>query len=339
MLKELKKDASVELSKIEKKEHKTTPPNRFTETSLIKELERLGIGRPSTFSSIVSIIQERGYVRKIKGQQLAPTFLGHAIVNLMKNKFTGFVDYGYTANMEEELDEISEGLKTRIAFLSNFWNGKSGFDATVKDLLANIDFEEIKGYSTIDLGNGFAIKYNKFGAFLEDSLGKADDKGFLPAVKIDELALAEDFLDVEHCRKLLKESVAAKVIADAGPLGVLTAGPYVGYEVTARTGKFGPYLVAEKDGKRVNQKMPKGKDLSTVTFADAEVLFGEVKLPRQLSDNFFTGIGKKGNYVGYKKTKATKKAVFKSLPEEYDPRTVTLEEVRAFWEEDSDKKS
>jgi len=345
MLKDLKQNQKIELNSVQKEARKTQPPNRFSENALIKRLEELGCGRPSTYSSMVSLIQERNFVKKLKGQTLAPTFFGMTVVNILKDKFPEFIDYKYTASLEEELDEVANGKTTRVKFLNDFWNGKDGFKNKLDELMGNVDFKEIAKLSTIDLHNGYQIKYNKFGAFLEDPNGTPDENGYLPSVKLDEETIAEDYLDPAKCKELLKNAKTYKENLEqgiGGPklLGKLTDGVYKDYEVYASTGKYGNYIYAVlgegKDAKKVNNKMPADKTVDTVTFDDVKELFAEVKLPRTLSDNFFVGIGKRGPWLGFKKTKTTKKAEFVSLPEGSDPRTITLAEAKKIWD---DKKS
>lgn len=331
-LKSLTAGSRVQLAELSQKEHKTQPPPRYSEVSLVKKLSDLGIGRPSTFASIVSVIQDRGYVRKVSGQQLAPTFLGFAVIQLLTNHFPQYTAFEYTEKMEQELERIEDGTQTRPKFLASFWNGSSGFEAFVKGLSTNVDWDEVKKLTTIELGNGYSVTYNRHGAFLQDDNGKPNEKGFLPSAKIDEESLVEEYLDPEVCKKLIEKSAASVGNTE---LGELSSGPYTGWTVHARDGKFGPFIQAispVKSKKPVNQKLPEDMSLETVKLEDIEGLFSEIKLPRTLSDNFFVGIGKKGQYVGFKKTAKTRRATFKSLPEEFDPRTVKLEDVKAFWE-------
>jgi DNA topoisomerase-1 len=323
------------LKKLTKVEHKTMPPARFSEVSLIKKLSDLEIGRPSTFASIVSVIQERGYVVKVKGQQLAPTFLGFAVTRLLMDKFPLYTAYDYTSQMEIALDEVGEGKKTRVQFLSQFWNGNNGFEAFVKNLRSNIDWDEIRKIATLDLHNGYSVVFNKFGAFLQDNNGTPDEKGYLPSVKLSEDALAEDFLDPEECKKLL--STGSKRGSER-ELGILTEGEYKGWTVTVREGKFGEFCQAVKPGggstKPVNHKLPEGKTLETVTFDDVKGLFAEIKLPRWSPDSkWLVGLNSKTGkpYMGYKTTPKAKRLNFKPLPDGTDPRTITFDEVKALW--------
>lgn len=335
MIKDLQEGTPVALKRLVKAGKKTTPPPRFTETRLLAELDSRGIGRPATFASIVSLIQERGYVQKVKGQQLAPTPLGFAVVQLLMKKFPTFTAYEYTASMEEELEEVAAGKKTREKFLADFWRGPKGFEKVLAGMRENIDWEEVREATTVDLHNGYSITYSKFGAFLQHDEGVKDEKGYLPSAKLDDLALAEDFLDPEVCATYL---ATAKRGQEVHTLGVLAGGQYEGWTVIAREGRFGPYLQASppegKKDKPINQALPEGLEAATVTLPEVEGLFAEVKLPRWSPDGkWLVGLGKRGPYMGRKATVRSKKVDFKSLPEGMDPRTVTFEEVKKLWEE------
>lgn len=344
-IKELKEGSSAKLTRLTKESRETRPPNRYTEVSLAKKLSDLGIGRPSTLASIISVIQDRGYVKR-HGSQLYPTPLGFAIARVLSSKFPDFTDYGYTAAMEEELESIEEGQKTKLQFLVNFWRGKDGFESLLELLGKTVDYEEIGRLTTIDLHNGYQVKVNRFGAFLEDPRAEPNEKGFLPSAKLDDEVDLWDYRDAAACAALLESATNAQ-----GPreLGVLKAGEYEGYTVFARDGKFGAFLQAvhpdqlkaEADGKRpisktpkpVNQKLPEGAELDTVELKDVESLFAEVKLPRTLSPQMFVGIGKRGAYLGRKASAKSRRAVFVSLPEGMDPRTMSLEDAEKVWKD------
>lgn len=325
--------SSVELESLSQDEHKTQPPARYSETSLISALEKLNIGRPSTFASIVSVIQERGYAMKVKGR-LVPTFKGFAVARILDDAFTEYVDYGYTGQMEDKLDEIGHGEVKREEFLKDFWRGGDGFENVIEEKKKNIDWDNIRELSTIDLGNGYSVNYSKNGVFLQDNNAPLNDKGFKPSVKLDDDTNIDDILDSETCAKLV-ESLKDKGLDRE--LGELTDGAYAGRTVWLKYGKFGPYLQAissKKSEKPVNQSISEEDyDLAKIELKDVVDKFSEVKLPRNLSPNYFVGIGKRGAYIGYKKTAKSRKAQFKSLPEEYDPRTVSLEEVEKVWNE------
>lgn len=344
-IKELKEGSSAKLTRLTKESRETRPPSRFTEVSLAKKLSDLGIGRPSTLSSIISVIQDRGYVKR-HGSQLYPTPLGFAIARVLSSKFPDFTDYGYTAAMEDELESIEEGKKTKLKFLVDFWRGKDGFEALLELLGKAVDYDEIGKLTTIDLHNGYEVKVNRYGAFLQDPKAEANEKGFVPSAKLDDDVDLWDYRDVAVCAEALEKSTNA-----VGPreLGVLSAGEYKGYTVFARDGKFGAFLQAvhpdqlkaEAEGKKptaktpkpVNQKLPEGAELDAVELKDVESLFAEVKLPRTLSPQLFVGLGKRGPWLGRKSSAKAKRAVFVSLPEGMDPRTMSLEDAEKVWKD------
>ena len=125
VLPDVKENDKLKCVALEPKQHFTKPINRFTEASLIKELEKLGIGRPSTYASIIKKIQDKEYVNKINGAMI-PTFTAYAIVQFLEKYFDDLVDLKYTSNMEDELDAISRGEDKKIDYLNNFFFGKNG---------------------------------------------------------------------------------------------------------------------------------------------------------------------------------------------------------------------
>ena len=345
-IKDLKQGQTVKLKKLTKESRKTSPPSRFSEVSLIKTLgDDKGIGRPSTLSSIVTLIQDRGYVKK-KGSQLYPTPLGFALARILTEKFPEFTAYEYTSKMENNLDEIAEGKQDKTSFLEGFWNGPDGIAESIRKVLDSIDYDEIQKFSTIDLYNGYEIRFSKFGTFLQDPKGEPNEKGYLPSAKLDDDVDAWDYKDADFCKEVMEKSTTS-----IGPreLGKLTSGEYSGWSVSARDGRFGAFLQAmhpdhvkaisedKKPGakvpKPVNQKVPEGMELDSVKLADVASLFSEVKLPRWSNDaKWLVGIGKKGAYMGRKAT-AKGRPVFRSLGEDLDPRTVSFDTVKKLWEE------
>lgn len=338
----------AKLKKLASLEHSTTPPARFTEPQLVAKLEELGIGRPSTYASIVTVNQTRGYVKK-KGQQLYPTWTGIKVAQYLEGKVPAFVAYEATAQMEDELDKIEQGQLSKLAFLKSEW---AKIQTDVAPLKANIDWAEVERLSTIDLHNGYAVRVNSFGAWLEDLSVPLDDKGRRKGVKLsdDENVAEHDFSDPAVCKALYE---ASQNRVEARELGVLTSGTYAGWTVTARDGKYGAYVQAlppetvaayakgekapAKAPKAINHGLPEGAELATVELKDVEALFAEVKLPRTLSDNFFVGIGKRGAWLGQKASAKSKKATFVSLPDGMDPRTITLDEAKQVWEDHNKK--
>jgi DNA topoisomerase-1 len=321
----------AELVSLKPSMHDTEPPARFTEPQLVAKLEELGIGRPSTYASIVSVNQERGYVKK-KGKAMYPTFRGMQVAQILESKLSSFVDYGYTANMETELDKIEHGSKKRNDFLDEIWSGKKGIEHNVLSLSKNIDWEEINAYSTIDLGNGYIVQVSRNGAWLQNPESPKNEQGFRTGAKLDDDAMVTDFMSVETCVSTLSQAADRN---DNRELGILSSGPYKGWTVTVRDGKYGAYAQAvkpkaTKKDKPVNMTLTEGMDMRAVTLDDIAGLFAETKLPRQLGEGFFTGIGKRGPWIGYK-SKPRGKAKFKSLPDGNDPRTIELDTAKSIW--------
>ena len=225
---------------LEAKGHSTSPPARFTEASLVKRLEELGIGRPSTYASIMQVIQDRGYVWK-KGSALVPTWIAFAVVRLLEEHFGELVDYAFTARMEDELDGIANGSVQREPWLNRFWfgdeageqtaeltdvsPGSPGLKALVDRGLAGIDPAEINvvGRLTPPEGEDILIKPGKFGPYLK--------QGERTASIPDDLA--PDELDVFKALELLDAPSGDRVLG---------TDPETGLDVTVKAGRFGPYV-------------------------------------------------------------------------------------------------
>jgi DNA topoisomerase-1 len=214
--------------------HETKPPARYTEASLVKRLEELGIGRPSTYASIISTIQDRGYVRK-HGSALAPTLKAFAVVGLLEEHFGDYVDYDFTALMEEDLDRIAGGEEQMAPYLERFYSGSGdhpGLKALVSvDALEAIDPREINSFPIGDAADGVAIvaRCGQYGPYLVHG----EERASIP----DDLPLDE--LTVEKAVQLLE-----------APSGDRTLGedPETGLTVSARAGRFGPYVqLGERD--------------------------------------------------------------------------------------------
>jgi DNA topoisomerase I len=206
--------------------HTTSPPARFTEASLVKRMEELGIGRPSTYASIMQTIQDRGYVWK-KGTALVPTWTAFAVIRLLEQHFTDLVDYAFTARMEDDLDEIAARHVDREPWLRTFWfgNGTPGLRALVDSSLDRIDAAEINTIpiGVDDEGRPIVVKPGRYGPYV-----KRDDE--TASVPDD---LAPDELTVERAIELL-----------AAPSGDRELGtdPETGLPVIAKAGRFGPYV-------------------------------------------------------------------------------------------------
>ncbi|HLX77716.1 MAG TPA: type I DNA topoisomerase [Acidimicrobiales bacterium] len=221
-------------------EHATRPPARFTEASLVRRLEELGVGRPSTYASTLQTIQDRGYVWK-KGSALVPSFLAFAVVGLLEQYFPSLVDYNFTAAMEDDLDEIANGEEEAVPWLERFYfgdgNGKSpaaehstiesgaGLKQAVLDQLAEIDAREVNSIPIGDDPDGVpvVVRVGRYGPYLQ----RGEDRAPIPE------DLAPDELSVERALELL---AAPSNDRELGP------DPESGLPVLVRTGRFGPYV-------------------------------------------------------------------------------------------------
>ena len=168
----------IEVDYFEPLGHETKPPARYTEPSLVKKLEELGIGRPSTFASTIQTIQDRGYVAK-RGRALIPSFLAFSVTGLLEQHFGKLVDYDFTASMEEDLDKIALGEEDRVSWLKRFFFGHDGMPglAALTDDLEAIDAREV---NTMALGEGIEIRVGRYGAYLQRGEGDARELTNIP---------------------------------------------------------------------------------------------------------------------------------------------------------------
>jgi len=250
---------AVELRALEPQGHETSPPARYTEATLVRTLEELGIGRPSTYASILGTILDRGYVFK-RGTALVPAFLAFSVVGLLEQHFGRLVDYDFTARMEDDLDRIAAGDEHRVEWLGRFYfgDGTGGLHELVSDLGA-IDAREI---NSLEIGDGIVLRVGRYGPYLE----RDGQRASVP----DELA--PDELTVERAAELLAQPSGDR------ELGI---DPETGRAITARTGRYGPYvtevLPEEAKEKPRTASLFKTMSLDTVTLDEALRL---LRLPR-----------------------------------------------------------
>ena len=248
----------AELRRLSSAMHETTPPPRFTEPQLVAKLEELGIGRPSTYASIVTVNQQRGYVKK-HGQALAPTWAGFKAAQILEAKTPDFVAYDYTARMEEQLDKVSDGSLSKIDFLKTAWTGADGVDERVNSLSKDVDWDEINKLSTIDLpGSGYQVRVNGGTAWLEDPESEPDGAGHRQGARLDDdLIVSGQLGDADECRQLLEAAVRARSLGD---LGKVSSGRMEGWTIGVNPeGKFGPYAYAidlDEEGKKKRGAKP-----------------------------------------------------------------------------------
>jgi DNA topoisomerase-1 len=213
---------------VEAKGHETSPPPRYTEASLVKQLEELGIGRPSTYASIISTIIDRGYVTP-RGQALVPNWIAFSVVRLLEEYFGDLVEYTFTAEMEDDLDSIADGEADRVEWLTGFYFGSEKHRGlrTVIDNLGDIDAREI---NSIRIADDVTLRIGKYGPYLE-APGESEDSPRRVNIPQD---LAPDELTAEKARELID----APVVVDR----VIGVNPETGKEIVAKDGRFGPYI-------------------------------------------------------------------------------------------------
>ena len=298
--------------------HNTTPPARFTEASLVKRLEELGIGRPSTWASIIQTIQDRGYVWK-KGQALVPTWTAFAVVGLLEDHFDDLVDYELTAKIEEDLDDIAGGRREKSDWLTRFYFGGDtlpGLKHLVEENLDQIDAASINSFpiGNDPDGNEIIAKPGKYGPYIK----RGDDTASIPE------DLAPDELTLDEALRLLS------LPKSDDPIGTLDDLP-----VYAKNGRYGPYVQwGDPDNLPPGLVKPKMSSLFStmslehITLEDAKQL---LQLPRELGIDPADGEvisaanGRYGPYV-------VKGKDFRSIDSEEQLLTITLDEAIKVYE-------
>jgi DNA topoisomerase I len=319
----------VEGAAFEPGSHSTQPPARYTEASLVKAMEELGVGRPSTYASVIATILDRGYVWK-KGSALVPSFTAFAVVGLLERYFANLVDYGFTATMEDDLDEIAAGTEEVLPWLTRFYfgsgalgasaagrdvdeTGAQGLKATVASHLAEIDAREI---NSIPLGVGtdgepIVARVGRYGPYLQQGERRA-------SIPDD---VAPDELTVERAEEILGAPSNDRV------LGV---DPESGLDVQVKAGRFGPYIQV---GEATNGEKPRTASLfstmdpATLTLEEALEL---LRIPRPVGVDPSTGeevVAHNGRFGPYVKRGSDTR----SLASEGQLLTVTIDEALALF--------
>ncbi|MCS5716721.1 type I DNA topoisomerase [Herbiconiux sp. CPCC 205763] len=227
----LKEGQALDAVDIEAAGHDTTPPPRYTEASLVKALDELGIGRPSTYASIISTIIDRGYVTP-RGQALVPSWTAFSVVRLLEDFFADLVDYDFTAALEADLDKIADGEEDRVDWLNGFYFGSEGHPG-LRNVIDNLGDIDAKAVNSVAITDDITLRIGKYGPYLE----VLDPSGDLEApprrVNLPQ-ELAPDELTPEKAREL----VDAPVVTDR----IIGVNPDNGKEIVAKDGRFGPYV-------------------------------------------------------------------------------------------------
>ncbi|WP_026066374.1 type I DNA topoisomerase [Actinoalloteichus spitiensis] len=332
----LTEDQRVTASSLEPEGHSTNPPPRFTEASLVKALEELGIGRPSTYASIISTIQDRGYVWR-RGSALVPSWVAFAVVGLLERHFGRLVDYDFTAGLEDELDGIAAGRQERTAWLSDFYfggdigpSGSVGRAGGLKKLVGSgvehIDAREINSIPmfTDAEGRTVTVRVGRYGPYLEREAASdaAEGEGAQRA------NLPEDLPPDE-----LNPEIAEKLFATPMEGRSLGTDPETGREIIAKEGRYGPYVTEvlgeDEKGKPRTGSLFKSMSLDTITLADALKL---LSLPRVVGRDPETDTeitAQNGRYGPYLKRGTDSR----SLDSEAQLFEITLEEALRIYAE------
>jgi DNA topoisomerase-1 len=343
----LVKDQGLSAADLSADGHTTSPPARYSEPSLISKMEELGIGRPSTYASIVKTIQDRGYVWK-KGSALVPSWVAFAVIGLMERHFERLVDYDFTAGMEDELDRIANGDEQRAQWLSKFYfGGDMGVDGSIGRLgglkklvdgsVEDIDAREINSiplFTDAD-GHKVVVRVGRYGPYLEREVDGQSQRANLP----------EDQPPDE-----LTPEIAEKLFATPQEGRVLGTDPVSGHEIVAKEGRFGPYVTellpegeplpedatpAQKKAAKAKQPKPRTGSLFKSMAIDSMTLEDALKLlslPRVVGKDPESGdeiTAQNGRYGPYLK----KGTDSRSLSTEDQLFSITLEEALKIYAE------
>lgn len=319
----LKQGDVVNCKDIEALKHETKPPARYTEAALVQALEKEGVGRPSTYSTIISTILDRGYAQKTSNQ-LIPTYVAFAVSRLLENHFPDLVDTQFTARMEEVLDEIAEGKAEWLPYLREFYQGEEGLESQVKEKEQTINPRDIYALDLTDMDA--KVRVGPYGAYIERENGG----GEAVRVSIPE-SIAPADLNVVEVERLIRQK-------DEGP-DIIAHFPGTNEPIYLLQGRFGYYVQLGQNGedgvKPKRASLPKGVQPQNVT---PQMAINLLSLPRTLGNDPETGeeiqaaIGRFGPYVRRGDT-------FKSLGKNDDIFTVDLDRALALLSQSSSKAS
>ncbi|MGH9386847.1 MAG: type I DNA topoisomerase [Vicinamibacterales bacterium] len=314
-----KLDEELILLALDAKSHQTSPSARYTEASLVKRLEDEGIGRPSTYAPTVATIQRRGYISR-QGKALVPSFTAFAVTRLLRDHFGDYVDIGFTAEMEEILDKISNGEKDWLDFVTEFYRGDGrhgGLEHLVEDKGQAIEYPVIEVGTDSESGLPIRVRIGRYGPFLQ--MGSSADEG--PRASLPE-DLAPADLTIDRAVALLKAKAQ-------GPKS-LGSDPKSGLPVYVMHGRFGAYVQLGETPERGSKEKPRRASLGRDDTEDTitlDVALRLLSLPRELGiagdgETIVANVGRFGPYVKHGNE-------FRSLEEGDDVYTISLERAKA----------
>ena len=337
---------ALDASEVTADGHTTTPPARYTEASLVKTLDELGIGRPSTYAATISTIMDRGYVQ-VRGSALIPSWLAFSVVRLLEEHFSDYVDYDFTAELEEDLDRIARGEAERVKWLEGFYFGDTASEPGLKPLVDDLGEIDARAVNSIPVTDEITLRVGKFGPYLETGGTVDPETGELtdPVRANVPLDLAPDELTPEKARELMEIGKA-----DGRELGVNSD---TGRMIVAKDGRYGPYVTEVipeptqeeldaipteyyKNGKPKPKKVERPKpntaslfssmNLQDITLDDALKL---LSLPRALGEDTDgeTITVQNGRYGPYLK----KGSDSRSIGSEDQIFTITLDEAKTIY--------
>ena len=337
---------------IEAKGHETAPPARYTEASIVAELEKREIGRPSTYAPTISTIMDRGYVTK-RGSALVPSWTAFSVIRLLEEHFGRYVDYDFTARMEDDLDQIARGEIEREAWLQGFYFGASSGEQGLKDVVDNLGEIDARAINSIAVAENTHLRVGRYGPYLErpnpDGVVNAEGELEMQRANLPQ-DLAPDELTPQKVEELFEQAQhSGKVLGND---------PETGREIVAKDGRYGPYVTEVipemteeelqahmdaqpteyyKNGKPKPKKKPKkekprtgsllsGMTLETVTLQDALKI---LSLPRVVGtdDDGEEITAQNGRFGPYLK----KGSDSRSLESEEQMFTITLDEAKKIY--------
>ena len=285
-LPQLKVNDTVKLNKLEPTSHETKPPARFTEASLVQTMEKEGIGRPSTYASVIGTIIDRGYVRK-NANALIPTFTAMVVSKLLSQHLTQYVDLGFTSQMEQSLDNIADGELNWESYLKSVYHGPNGLRANVEAQQDKIIPDEARSIKLEGLDN-YEFHVGRYGAYVKTKRSGEDVSASIPEIE------APADITSAHVEKLIDQKLKG---ADS-----LGADPVTGKKIYVLNGRYGPYVqLGESDDEKIKRgSLPPGVEPSAVDFKMAlEIL----SMPKTLGvhpssqKDVKVGIGRFGPFV------------------------------------------